>query len=96
MLRLLGMLPDDSAMHAHLAGEPVVSLAKPVREPWREWYGWGADRFLAAAQWNLLAAVNTPKGKTAQKYPTPGSKPQGTRLSDLMPQRRQPVRTPPG
>ena len=62
------MLPSSSATAAQFtANRPSVGK-KP--EPWRSVY---AEREVDILReiWNLLAAVNTPKGKKSPTYPNP-------------------------
>ena len=68
-LRLVNMLPADSATVAQMAvSKRQGRKVKP--EPWRVLYGQRPEPVLRDL-WDLIAAVNTPKGKKAPKYPDP-------------------------
>lgn len=100
VLRWLRMLPDTSALHAMWAAQAAASPAKgaPAPEPWRVHYGWGQDRMMTKALMDLLAQINTTKGKKPWTYPGPAEtvkatqKPaaSGMSLRMLMPQRALP------
>jgi hypothetical protein len=77
LLHLLAWLPDDgaiAAVHAFRRAEAEAhgtaeKLPEPKPNP-RDWFGWGVDRHLQAAHWDLMARVNAGKGKPPT-YPRP-------------------------
>lgn len=76
VLALVEGLPDTGLFAARLAGG----------EQWREYIGWGKERHMAADVWDLLVAINTPKGKKPSKYPRPEAKkrpPEGVPLMQM-------------
>lgn len=91
VFRLLEVLPDTSRMHAMVLADPEHQQQSGSPEPWRELYGWGGDRHMLAHLWDLLAAVNTAKGKKPPAFPRGATKKssQGIPLADLMPKRRK-------
>lgn len=60
---------------AHIQADPSVDKSGDP-EPWREFYGWSMAERISADLWDLLARVNTPKGKKVPEYPVPGRKKQ--------------------
>jgi hypothetical protein len=71
LLHLLTWLPDDGAVMAVYADRPErADASDDVDQGPRRWLGWGGDRHLQAAIWDLLAAANTSKGKPPT-YPRP-------------------------
>jgi len=58
---------------AHVAADPSTPDDGEA-EPWRRFYGWSTAERISADLWDLLARVNTPKGKRAPEYPVPGRK----------------------
>ncbi len=69
-LRFIAMLPPHSATVSQMLADPMVGKDGKA-EPWREWYGWTTEAQVTSDMFNLLAAVNTPKGKKAPRYPSP-------------------------
>lgn len=80
VVSLIVWLPDDSALAAAAQGG-------------REHLGWGTDRYMRAAQWNLTAAAAMAGSKRQPPtFPTPGKKAKGVPLSGLAPKRKPPTR----
>lgn len=80
VLALVEGLPASGRFQAHLVGG----------DKWHEFWGWDADRHLQANLWDLHVAVNTPKGKKAEKYPRPtaNKQAQGIPFLAMVPRRR--------
>lgn len=77
LLTLISELPDDGALAASLQGG-------------HEFRGWGHDRILRAALWNLTMAANhdRKKGK-APTWPTPEAKTKPVSLMSMAPGHRR-------
>lgn len=58
-------------------------------EPWIAYYAQNDTSEMVRQLWNLLAAVNTPKGKKAPVFPDP-AKSSGKALNTFLPQRPPP------
>lgn len=73
-LRLIDVLPEDSATAAMMRADPDRPRT-PRRPPdrWREQYGWTRGLDIAASTFDLLAAVNAGKKKKPMRYPRPSS-----------------------
>lgn len=72
-MRFVKFLPAGGAFMAHVAADPQTP-DEGEAEPWRAFYGWSLAERLSADLWDLLARVNTPKGKKSPEYPVPGRK----------------------
>lgn len=66
-------LPDTSAFAASVQANPPKPIpGQPVTTDLRKsFHGWGQDRYLSKATWDLIAQVNSDPKKTAPKYPSP-------------------------
>lgn len=74
-LRLIDVLPEDSATAAMMRADPdhrARRSRKPV-DRWREQYGWTRAHEIAASTFDLLAAANAGKKKKPMRYPRPSS-----------------------
>ena len=75
-LRLIDVLPEESATAAMMRADPARPVRRAKSAPgqrWREHYGWTRAHDIGASTFDLLAAANAGKKKKPITYPRPRS-----------------------
>lgn len=88
ILRHIGMLPPESAFQARMRQYAKRTGNQP--EAWMTYYAMNDTAEMVRQLWNLLAAINTEKGKKPPTFPDP-LRTRGKGLNSFLPPRGAPT-----